>query len=64
MDALAMVYDIQGRKVKDIGKIWSDQYVTTVIKQVDLTSAANGNYLLVVNNLEDNKRLAKQFIKI
>jgi hypothetical protein len=64
MDALAMVYDIQGRKVKDIGKIWSDQYVTTVIKQVDLTSAANGNYLLVVNNLEDNKRLAKQFVKI
>jgi hypothetical protein len=64
MDALAMVYDIQGRKIKDIGKIWSDDYVTTVIRQVDLTSASNGNYLLVVNNLENNKRLAKQFVKI
>jgi hypothetical protein len=63
MTSLATVYDIQGRKIKDIGRIWSDDYVTTVIKQVDLTSAANGRYLLVLDN-ENQKRLAKQFIKI
>jgi len=63
MTSLATVYDIQGRKIKDIGKIWSDDYVTTVIRQVDLTSAANGRYLLVLDN-ENQKRLAKQFVKI
>lgn len=63
MTSLATVYDIQGRKIKDIGKIWSDEYVTTVIKQIDLTSAANGRYLLVLDN-ENQKRLAKQFVKI
>ena len=63
MTSLATVYDIQGRKIKDIGRIWSDDYVTTVIKQVDLTSAANGRYLLVLDN-ENQKRLAKQFVKI
>ena len=63
MTSLATVYDIQGRKIKDIGKIWSDDYITTVIKQVDLTSAANGRYLLVLDN-ENQKRLAKQFVKI
>jgi hypothetical protein len=63
MTSLATVYDITGRKVKDIGKLWSDDFVTTVIKQVDLTSAANGRYLLVLDN-ENQKRLAKQFVKI
>ena len=63
MTSLATVYDIQGRKIKDIGKIWSDDYMTTVVKQVDLTSAANGRYLLVLDN-ENQKRLAKQFVKI
>jgi hypothetical protein len=63
MTSLATVYDIQGRKVKDIGKLTSDQYVNTVVRQVDLTSAANGRYLLVLDN-ENQKRLAKQFIKI
>lgn len=63
MTSLATVYDIQGRKVKDIGKLTSDQYVNTVVRQVDLTSAANGRYLLVLDN-ENQKRLAKQFVKI
>lgn len=63
MTSLAAVYDIQGRKVKDIGKVASDVYVRTVIRQVDLTAAANGRYLLVLDN-ENQKRLAKQFIKI
>jgi len=63
MTSLATVYDIQGRKIKDIGRLVSDQYVTTVVKQVDLTSAANGRYLLVLDN-ENQKRLAKQFVKI
>jgi hypothetical protein len=63
MTSLATVYDIQGRKIKDIGRLVSDQYVTTVVRQVDLTSAANGRYLLVLDN-ENQKRLAKQFVKI
>jgi len=63
MTSLATVYDIQGRKVKEIGKIQSDDYVKTVIRQIDLTSAANGRYLLVLDN-ENQKRLAKQFVKI
>lgn len=62
MASMATVYDVQGRKIKDIGRIASDEYVTTVIKQVDLTQAANGYYLLVLDN-ENQKRLAKQFIK-
>ncbi len=62
MTSLATVYDITGRKVKEIGKVASDNYVTTVIKQVDLTQAANGRYLLVLDN-ENQKRLTKQFIK-
>lgn len=63
MTSLATVYDIQGRKIKEIGKIQSDEFFTTVVKQVDLTSATNGNYLLVLDN-ENQKRLAKQFVKI
>ena len=63
MTSLATIYDIQGRKVKEVGKVKSDDYVTTVIKQIDLTSAANGRYLLVLDN-ENQKRLAKQFVKI
>jgi len=62
MASMATVYDIQGRKIKDIGRVASDEYVTTVIKQVDLTSAANGNYLLVLDN-ENQRKLTKQFIK-
>jgi len=63
MQSLATVYDIQGRKVKDIGKLTSDAYVRTVVRQVDLTSASNGNYLLILDN-ENQKRLTKQFVKI
>jgi len=63
MTSLATVYDIQGRKVKDIGKLISDAYVKTVVRQVDLTSASNGNYLLILDN-DNQKRLTKQFIKI
>ena len=62
MSSLATVYDVTGRKIKDIGKIVSNEYITTVVKQVDLTQAANGHYLLVLDN-ENQKRLTKQFIK-
>lgn len=63
MTSLCTIYDIQGRKVKEVGKLNSDQYITTVVRQIDLTSAANGRYLLVLDN-ENQKRLAKQFIKV
>jgi len=63
MTSIASVYDMQGRKVKDIGRLMSDDYVRTVVRQVDLTSASNGNYLLILDN-ENQKRLTKQFIKI
>ena len=56
------VYDTQGRMVKEFGKIASDNYYTTVIKQLNMTEATNGHYLLVLNN--ETKRLAKQFVKI
>jgi len=62
MSSLARVYDIQGRLVKEIGKISSDEYYTTVVRQVDLTKATNGYYLLVLDN-ENQKKLTKQFIK-
>lgn len=62
MASMATVYDVQGRKIKDIGRVSSDEYITTVIKQVDLTQAANGHYLLVLDS-DNRKRLAKQFIK-
>ena len=48
MTSLCNIYDVQGRKIKEIGKVASDQYVTTVVKQIDLTSAANGHYLLEI----------------
>jgi hypothetical protein len=62
MQSLARIYDIQGRLVKEVGRVQSDGFVTTVIKQIDLTQAANGRYLLVLDN-ENNKKLTKQFIK-
>jgi hypothetical protein len=62
MQSLARIYDIQGRLIKDVGRVASDSFVTTVIKQIDLTYAANGRYLLVLDN-ENNKKLTKQFIK-
>ena len=62
MASFATVYDVQGRRIKDIGRVASDEYITTVVKQVDMTQAANGNYFLVLNN-ENQKRLTKQFIK-
>jgi hypothetical protein len=62
MASMATVYDVLGRKIKEIGRVASDEYVTTVIKQVDLTQVANGHYLLVLDS-ENKKRLAKQFIK-
>lgn len=62
MTSLARVYDIQGRLIKEIGKISSNEYATTIIQQVDLTKAANGYYLLVLDN-ENQKKLTKQFIK-
>lgn len=63
MTSLAEVYDMSGRKVKVIGRLQSDDFVRTVVKQVDLTQAVNGQYLLVLNN-ENQNRLTKQFIKI
>jgi len=62
MSSLARVYDVQGRLIKEIGKISSDDYYTTVVRQVDLTKATNGHYLLVLDN-ENQKKLTKQFIK-
>ena len=62
MSSFATIYDVQGRRIKDIGKVASDEYLTTIVKQVDMTEAANGHYLLVLNN-ENQKRLTKQFIK-
>lgn len=62
MASMATIYDVQGRRIKDIGRIASDEYITTIVKQVDMTQAANGYYLLVLDN-ENQKRLAKQFIK-
>lgn len=62
MASFATIYDVQGRRIKDIGKVASDEYLTTIVKQVDMTEAANGHYLLVLNN-ENQKRLTKQFIK-
>jgi hypothetical protein len=62
MNSYASVYDIQGRKIKEIGRLSSDEYATTVVRRVDLRSAANGYYLLVLDS-ENQKRLAKQFIK-
>jgi len=63
MTSIASVFDMQGRKVKDIGRVASDEYTYTVVRQVDLTRATNGHYLLVLDN-ENHKRLTKQFIKV
>ena len=61
MSMNARVYDTQGRIVKELGKVASDNFYTTIVKQVDLTSAINGHYVLVLDN--QNKKLTKQFIK-
>ena len=62
MEFLARIYDTQGRLVKEVGRVASDAFAMTVIKQIDLTKAANGHYLLVLDN-ENNNKLTKQFIK-
>jgi hypothetical protein len=55
------IYDIQGRFVKNIGQV-SGQGSLVGYKQIDLTSASQGHYYLVLNG--QNKRLTKQFIKL
>ena len=62
MYAVARIYDMTGKLVKEVGKVSSDTYYTTAVKQIDLTQSQNGQYLLILNN--ENKKITKQFLKV
>jgi hypothetical protein len=56
------IYDVKGRLVQNAGTVETNLTETIAYKQIDLTSATNGNYYLILNNY--NKQLTKQFIKV
>jgi hypothetical protein len=56
------IYDVKGRLVQNAGTVETNFAEKIAYKQIDLTSATNGNYYLILNN--SNKQLTKQFIKV
>jgi hypothetical protein len=62
MDAVARIYNMNGQLIKEVGKVSSTNIYTTAIKQVDLTQAQNGHYLLILDN--QDKKITKQFLKV
>lgn len=57
----ASIYDYQGKRVLDLGRINSTEFVQTVTKRVSVPQLAQGAYLLVLAN--ENKQITKPFIK-
>lgn len=58
---LANIYDVQGRLVRKLGEVSGEGYSKVAYKQIDMTSASNGNYFLVIT--DGRKSITKQFIK-
>ena len=56
------VYDYQGKKVMDLGKFQTDDVTNQIVKAINATKLAQGQYLLVMVN--NNKRITKPFVKI
>ena len=61
MTMLANIYDVQGRLVRKLGEVSGEGYSKIAYKQIDMTSAGNGNYFLVIT--DGRKSITKQFIK-
>jgi hypothetical protein len=57
-----LIYDNNGRLIQNVGEVATNFAERTAYKQIDMTSASNGNYYLILNNY--NKQLTKQFIKV
>ena len=56
------IYDANGRLVQTVGSVTTNFAEKIAYKQIDMTSASNGNYYLILNNY--NKQLTKQFLKV
>ena len=56
------IYDASGRLVQTVGSVTTNFAEKIAYKQIDMTSASNGNYYLILNNY--NKQLTKQFLKV
>lgn len=56
------VYDIQGRKMMDLGDFKTDDISNVITRAINANSLAQGKYLLVMANNEE--RITKPFIKI
>lgn len=55
------IYDLAGKKVLDLGRMVSEEFNQTFVKQVNATILPQGMYLLRMYN--QNKQITKPFIK-
>lgn len=62
MELDAMVYDSQGRLIKNLGKISNNEYFLTASNKVDLAGIRQGNYFLTLSDQKNLKVTSKQFL--
>jgi hypothetical protein len=60
MNMNAMIFDVQGRPVKDLGKISSNEYALTTNYKIDATNLREGNYYLSMT--DQKKIITKPFL--
>jgi hypothetical protein len=58
----ARVYDLQGRLIKDLGKISSSEYFLTASNKINVTGLRQGNYFLTLTDQQRLKVTSKQFL--
>jgi hypothetical protein len=60
MNMNAMIFDVTGRPVKDLGKISSNEYALTANYKIDATNLTHGNYYLSMT--DQKKIITKPFL--
>jgi hypothetical protein len=60
MNMNAMIFDVTGRPVKDLGKLSSNEYALTANYKIDATNLTHGNYYLSMT--DQKKIITKPFL--